>query len=78
MKNSLKVFAIGLLIVGATFISLNLNAQPNSPPPPSGHGEQGDQLPGGGAPIGSGLFILLSLGAAYGGKKIYVYKKNLG
>ena len=31
---------------------------------------------GGGAPIGGGLFILLGLGAAYGGKKLYQYKKQ--
>ena len=40
------------------------------PPPPSNHGESGNQAPGGGgAPIGGGLFILLGLGAAYGGAK---------
>lgn len=32
---------------------------------------------GGGAPIGGGLFILLGLGAAYGGKKIWDYRKKL-
>ena len=47
------------------------------PPPPSNHGESGNQAPGGGAPIGGGLFILLGLGAAYGGKKLYAhYKEN--
>ncbi len=42
------------------------------PPPPSGagHGASGNQT-GGNAPIGGGLFILLGLGAAYGGKKLY-------
>ena len=42
------------------------------PPPPSGagHGATGNQT-GGNAPIGSGLFILLGLGAAYGSKKLY-------
>lgn len=33
-------------------------------------------VPGGGAPIGGGLFVLLGLGAAYAGKKIYNYKKQ--
>lgn len=28
------------------------------------------------APVGGGLFILLGLGAAYAGKKIYDYKKR--
>ncbi|MFP4471688.1 MAG: hypothetical protein ACLFPE_13475 [Bacteroidales bacterium] len=38
------------------------------PPPPSGHGETGN-VPGGGAPVGSGLLILGLLGAGYGAKK---------
>ncbi len=46
------------------------------PPPPGSHGESADQAAGGGAPIGGGLFILLGLGAAYGGKKIYDVRKE--
>jgi hypothetical protein len=38
------------------------------PPPPPGHGEGGN-VPGGGAPVGEGLIILVALGAAYGYKK---------
>ncbi len=38
------------------------------PPPPPGHGDTGN-VPGGGAPVGSGIAVLLSLGAAYGWKK---------
>jgi len=45
------------------------------PPEPPGHGEVVDQ-PGGSAPIGGGLAILLSLGAAYGGRKIYKHWKS--
>ncbi len=30
-----------------------------------------------GAPIGGGLFILLGLGAAYGGKKLYDKRKTM-
>ena len=47
----------------------------NPPPPPPGHGSTGNQQ-GGNAPIGSGLFILIGLGAAYGGKKIYDLKQD--
>ena len=39
------------------------------PPPGGGHGSGGNQT-GGNAPVGSGLFILLGLAAAYGGKKV--------
>lgn len=42
------------------------------PPPPGSHG--GDQNIS--APIGSGLLILLSLGLAYGGKKVYNARKR--
>ena len=45
-------------------------------PPPNSHGQTTDQAAGGGAPIGGGLFILLGLGAAYGGKKWYDHKKT--
>ena len=66
MKTKVKTLTITLLIAGATLITLNSKA--NNPPPPR-HSSTGN-VPGG-APIGSGLFILLGLGAAYGSKKIY-------
>jgi hypothetical protein len=47
------------------------------PPPPDSHGQGGNQPAGGGAPIGSGLGILLALGAAYGGKKVWDYRRKL-
>jgi hypothetical protein len=75
MKTKLKTLTITLLIVGATLITLNAKADAPPPPPPE-HGETGN-VPGGGAPIGGGLFILLGLGAAYGGKKIYEMRKKL-
>ena len=68
INNLLKAFAI-LLFVGASY---TVSAQP--PPPPGGSGggggTQGEKL-GGNAPIGGGLFILLGMGLAYGGKKMY-------
>ncbi len=66
MKKIKYIFA-GLLVA----FTLNVFTQPGPPNPPSGHGSGDDQNPGGGAPIGSGVFILLSLGVAYGGKKLY-------
>ena len=50
-------------------------------PPNGGHGQDGNQPPapsggGGGAPIGSGLFILLGLGAAYASKGVFTIKKE--
>ena len=57
------------------FILFALNGISQPPPPPGEHGQTGNQH-GGDAPIGSGLVILMSLGAAYGGKKLYDLKKN--
>jgi hypothetical protein len=78
MKNKFRILAISLtfgLIIGISAISL---AQPGPPPPPEGHGSDGNQAPSGGtAPIGSGLLMLLGMGAAYGAKKVYNSRKKL-
>ena len=39
-----------------------------------GHGQTGNSPPGGNAPIGSGVAIMLALGAAWAGKKVYEEK----
>ncbi len=68
-------------IVLTVFFALSLMMAQNSfagttpPDPPGEHGTSGNQA-GGSAPIGGGLFILLGLGAAYGGKKLYGYRKS--
>ena len=71
LKNILKVFVV-LLFVGGSF---TVSAQP--PPPPAGSGNDSTNKLGGNAPIGGGLFILLGLGAAYGGRKVYNLRKEL-
>ena len=64
------------LIFTIVFTLFAFNGFSQEPPNPSfEHGLNNDQ-PGGNAPIGGGLFILLGLGAAYGGKKIYDIKKE--
>ena len=74
IMNLIKKVAITMLvIIGLTF-SIDSIAQ-DAPPPPPDHGSSGNQ-PGGNAPIGGGLFILIGLGAAYGGKKLYEMKKE--
>ena len=74
MKTIIKIITITLLIFGATLITSNAKADAPPPPPPE-HGESGN-VPGGGAPIGNGLAILLSLGAGYGIKKFIDYRKE--
>lgn len=77
LNNLLKTIAI-LLILGIAHTGI---AQDSPPPPPGGSTGQSDGTGGAdgdrnGAPIGGGLFILLALGAAYGGKKIYDMRKE--
>jgi len=69
----IKFILTGLFIL---FLSIGIMAQ-GPPDPPGEHGGDGD-VPGGNAPIGGGIFILLGLGAAYGGKKVYNLKNKDG
>jgi hypothetical protein len=76
MKNTiLKVFLAALLVSGSAFFS-GINAQDPPPPPPPNGGQGGNQA-GGAAPLDGGLSILIALGAAYGGKKLYNARKRL-
>ena len=68
-----QILSITLTIFFSLFASIGFTQPP--PPSGSGHGATGNQT-GGNAPIGSGLFILIGLGAAYGSKKLYSMKKE--
>ena len=73
-----KIISI-LFFIAILYITIEqLVAQPPPPPTNSGSSSGGGQsgAVGGSAPIGGGLFILLSLGVAYGGKKIYDLRKE--
>ena len=74
IMNLIKKVAITMLVIIGLTLSIDSVGQAPPPPPPS-HGSSGNQ-PGGNAPIGGGLFILIGLGAAYGGKKLYDMKKE--
>jgi len=73
MNRKIKVI---FTIVFLFFIVSGIMAQDPPPPPDGGHGQTGDQNPGGNAPISGGLILLLGLGAAYGGKKVYEIRKT--
>lgn len=77
MKKYFKILkatlALSLLLTIHT-ISLS---QPPPPPPSGGHGLAGNAVPGSGAPIGDGLYLLIGLAGLYGGKKIYDFRKSL-
>ena len=71
MKDIRKSIIIVSLIISTLFINSPIQAQPD---PPGGHGQSGD-APGGGAPIGSGIALLMLMSAAYVGKKVYDKKE---
>jgi len=74
MKTLIKKAAA---LIAVTLLTINLSAQ--TPPPPNGGGDpgSGNTPVGGGAPIAGGIGILLALGAAYGGKKVWKYRKKM-
>ncbi len=65
-----------ILLVYLTISSFALLAQ--APPTPPSGANQGGTGPvgGGGAPIGSGLVLLIAMAAGYGGKKVYDFKNQ--
>ena len=63
----LSVFLIMLLFSTSLFA--------DNPPDPGG-GPTGDPV-GGGSPIGGGLFMLITMAIAYGGKKFYDIRKKI-
>ena len=78
MKRAIRLFVAVSLLTAIPFLT---NAQTQSPGADEGVAAENStpdtRGPGGGgpAPIGGGLFILLGLGAAYGGKKLYHLSK---
>jgi hypothetical protein len=72
MKKVIQILAIVLVIL----VPVILTAQP-LPYDPSIGGGEGFHPVGGGAPIGGGLIILLSLAIGYGSKKIYDARKKV-
>ncbi|MCK4407396.1 MAG: hypothetical protein KAV44_06950 [Bacteroidales bacterium] len=75
MKILKKILGITILCIIFGLITITAFSQGPGPPPPPDHGSIGNQNKGG-APIGGGLFILLGLGAAYGGFKGYKFYKK--
>ncbi len=73
MKRLLKSLFITFVFVSLIMLAQVTFADPPAPPP--GHGSSGDGQPVG-APIDGGLSILLVMGAAYGGKKLYQARKE--
>jgi hypothetical protein len=76
MKNNKKFLMLAIFVSISIFSTISIFAQDPPPPPGNGHGLGSNQPPGGGAPIGSGIVLTISLAAAYGGKKVYDFRKR--
>lgn len=70
MKISYKFLVFSIASIVLTVTDTVSMAQP-PPPPPAGHGLANDSPPGGGAPIGEGVFLLLGFAGLYGVKKLF-------
>jgi hypothetical protein len=70
----LTIIIITTIILLFPIVSI---AQQKSPGNPGGEPTGSDPPLGGGAPLGGGLFILLVMGGAYGGVKLYQKKKKI-
>jgi len=68
---------INLIITGLFLVVPVIITCASTPPPPPPTPGGGDIAIGGPAPIGSGLIMLISMGAAYGARKIYNARKKL-
>lgn len=75
MKKAIKIVLLTVFFITFTVALNSLLAQPMPGGDPSGGGA--NPPVGGYAPIGSGLVILLALGAAYGTKKLYEIRKKI-
>ena len=80
MKRNYNLLIITALLAIAPFILFAAKTADNPPPHPretAGGPRPGDPPGGGtpvGAPIGSGTYILLTLAAAYAGRKVYIMR----
>ncbi|NOX46136.1 MAG: hypothetical protein GXO89_04065 [Chlorobi bacterium] len=70
MKDITKAFAT--IIIGTVLSFSVQSTYADAPPDLSSGGPGGSDLPaGGGAPLSGGLVMLVSMGVAYGFKKVY-------
>jgi hypothetical protein len=75
MKAYITTFRIFLLAMIFSTLTVTGSFAQDPPPPPPGHGEGGN-VPGGGAPVGSGLLALSVMAAAYGGTRWFISRNK--
>jgi len=73
MKKAIKIFTIAMLMAAPVFLFAQNPPHPNGGNAPG----SGTNTPvGGGAPIDGGIGILITLGAAYGLKKVRQFREQ--
>jgi hypothetical protein len=77
MKQTIKIIICSCALFALFLIMPYSNAQEPPHPPTTGHGVNGNQSPGGTAPIDGGLGILIALGVAFGTRKLIKEKKSI-
>ena len=72
MKKIAKLLVIGMLVMTSAAVFAQ------NPPDPNGGADpgSGNTPVGGRATVSGGIFLLLALGAGYGGKKVYDMRKR--
>jgi hypothetical protein len=75
MKKAIRILLLTVFFITFTVALNSLMAQPMPDGDPSG--DPNNAPVGGYAPVGSGLVILLALGAGYGTKKVYDARKKI-
>jgi len=75
MKKAIRIVLLTVFFITFTVALNSLIGQPMPGGDPSGSGN--NPPVGGYAPIGSGLIILLAMGAGYGTKKVYDARKKI-
>ncbi len=60
----------------ALFLCLHVVDTYAQPGPPADHGQTGDESPGGGAPLASGVGFLVAMATMYGARTIFVNTRD--
>lgn len=76
MKKAIRILFISVLITAASLVFNSAMSQPLPGSDGNGGAPVGGTPVGGFVPVGSGLIILLALGAGYGTKKVYDARKK--
>ena len=77
MKTLKKLITLTVLTVALSTVTAQSPPPPNGDSNPTTDGSTPVGRDGGSAPIGGGVAMLVAMGAAYGGKKYYDYRRKL-